>query len=164
VSSVRLANVADLDLLVRHRRGMFEDMGRDSAQQIAEHDTRYGPWALAAIEDGTMVGFIAEEAGRVVASGCLWLQPRQPSPRRPGLHVPYFLSMFTERDCRRQGHAEVITRAAMDWAREHGFGQIVLHASDMGRGLYERLGFKRTWEMEVAIPPVSEPAPLKDVP
>lgn len=164
MSRVRLATVDDLELLVRHRRGMFEDMGRDSTEQIAEHDTRYGPWARERILDGTLVGFIAEEAGRAVASGCLWLQPRQPSPRRAGLLVPYYLSVFTERDCRRKGHAEAVTNAAIAWARDNGHGQIVLHASEMGRGLYEKMGFKRTWEMELAIPPAPAHAPLKDSP
>jgi hypothetical protein len=35
----------------------------------------------------------------------------------------------------------------MDWSREQGFDRVVLHASDAGRPLYEKIGFKPTNEM-----------------
>lgn len=160
--SIRRGTLNDLTLLVRHRSEMFVDMKRDTPAQILDQDLRYEPWAREHMQDGTLVAFIAQQAGRAVASGCVWLQPRQPSPRRAGEYMPYLLSMFTERDCRRQGHAKAIVQAALDWARAEGYGSLVLHASEMGRAMYEVFGFRRTWEMEIAIPPADASQQLKD--
>jgi hypothetical protein len=38
------------------------------------------------------------------------------------------------------------------WAREHGVGSVVLHASDEGRTLYEQIGFVATNEMRYTGP------------
>lgn len=162
MTAVRLATTDDVPLLLRHRRCMFEDMAKYVREQIDVHDGVYEPWAREGLQAAWLIGFIAEHQGCVAASACLWLRPRQPSPGPGGPTMPYLLSMFTERDCRRQGHAEAIVRAALAWAVEHGFPTVNLHASDMGRGLYEKLGFARTWEMEIALPPAATPSSLKD--
>jgi len=40
-----------------------------------------------------------------------------------------------------------IIERIIDWTREQGIDSLVLHASDEGRALYERLGFIATTEM-----------------
>jgi len=45
-------------------------------------------------------------------------------------------------DARRRGVGEALTRAACDRLRERGAQTILLFATDMGRPLYERLGFE----------------------
>ena len=57
------------------------------------------------------------------------------------------LGMFTEPAWRGKGIARRIVQAAMRWSRERGYPRITLHASKMGRPVYEKLGFERTWEM-----------------
>jgi GNAT superfamily N-acetyltransferase len=147
--SVRLATVDDLPLLIRHRRGMLEDMGRYPAEDFDQHDRDYEPWARERFVNGQLVGFIVEEAGRIVASGCLWLKERQPVPGFSGGRVPYLMSVFTERDCRNQGHGAALTKAALEWARARNYPLVALHASTAGRSTYEKLGFQRTWEMQL---------------
>ncbi len=44
---------------------------------------------------------------------------------------------------RRQGVGELLTRAAIDWLTERGAGTVLLYATDMGRPVYERIGFAR---------------------
>jgi GNAT superfamily N-acetyltransferase len=44
---------------------------------------------------------------------------------------------------RRQGVGELLTRAAIDWLHEHGAETVLLYATDMGRPVYERVGFER---------------------
>lgn len=149
MTSIRPATLDDLPLLIRHRRGMLEDMGRYPAAWFDEHDRNYAAWARERLANGQLVGFIAEDAGRVVASGCLWLKERQPVPGFPGGRVPYLMSVFTERDCRKQGHAAALTQAALDWAKARNYPLVALHASSDGRSTYEKLGFQRTWEMQL---------------
>jgi GNAT superfamily N-acetyltransferase len=138
---IRTATLRDLALLVRHRRGMFADLGVEST---ASDDRRYRAWARAHLKSGTLVGFIAGKA----SSGCVWLQPVQPRPGGKS-HVPYLLSMYTEPEWRGRGLATRIVGAAMRWCRARGFARMSLHASTMGRRVYTKLGWKRTWEMKV---------------
>ncbi len=57
------------------------------------------------------------------------------------------LNVFTEPAWRRRGLAELLMRHILDWARQERLDRLVLHASDDGRPLYERLGFAATNEM-----------------
>ena len=144
---VRAATVRDLGLLVRHRRGMFEEMGEKNKRALDRHDRMYRSWARTRLRRAELAGFIAEVNGVAAASGCVWLQARQPRPDSDGRGVPYLLSMFTERAYRGKGLATRIVKAAHAWCRKHRHHRISLHASEMGRGVYQKLGYERTWEM-----------------
>ena len=54
------------------------------------------------------------------------------------------MNVFTEKEWRRSGLAELVMRVMLEWSRENGVASVVLHASSMGRGLYERLGFVKS--------------------
>jgi GNAT superfamily N-acetyltransferase len=55
--------------------------------------------------------------------------------------------MFTEPDHRGRGLAARIVKEAIAWARKSGYPRLSLHASDMGKGVYHKLGFRATREM-----------------
>jgi GNAT superfamily N-acetyltransferase len=62
---------------------------------------------------------------------------------------PYLLSMYTEPSYRGKGLASMIVKESKKWARKRGYTWMTLHASKAGRKVYTKLGWKRTWEMEV---------------
>jgi GNAT superfamily N-acetyltransferase len=62
------------------------------------------------------------------------------------------LNVWTEPRWRRQGVAESLMEAVLGWARAERLDRLVLHASEAGRPLYERLGFVRTNEMRYTHP------------
>jgi hypothetical protein len=43
----------------------------------------------------------------------------------------------------------MVVSKAIEWSRKQGYGRLMLHASDMGRKVYSKFGFKRTWEMRL---------------
>ena len=57
------------------------------------------------------------------------------------------LNVFTEPEWRRHGIAARLIKTIIEWSREQRLDGLVLHASDEGRALYERLGFVSTNEM-----------------
>jgi len=57
------------------------------------------------------------------------------------------LNVYTEPEWRRRGVAEALMREVIRWAREQRLDRLVLHASEQGRPLYQRLGFAATNEM-----------------
>ncbi|MGQ0535659.1 MAG: GNAT family N-acetyltransferase [Methanobacteriota archaeon] len=149
---LRRATLRDLDTLVAHRRRMWEDMGyrgRGYADDHAGGDRVYRRWLATRMRSGKVVAWAVTDAGRVVASGCLWLQEVQPRPGYDGPWQPYLLSMFTEPTHRGRGLATKIVRESMRWAKTRGFPKLSLHASKFGLPIYEKLGFKRTWEMKL---------------
>jgi GNAT superfamily N-acetyltransferase len=152
VVRVRLATVEDLDVLVRHRRKMFEEISDASPAELDSVDRVYRRWACTRLRSGRYVGFVVEtRGGRIPASGALWLMPLPPRPRTRGGVAPYLMSMYTEREDRGRGHASRVVRAALEWAKAHGYPIVILHASDEGKGIYERAGFRGTSEMRLRL-------------
>ncbi len=148
--TVRQATVKDVDVLVRQRRLMWENMGVRDKRVLDEADPVFRMWAVRELRAGSLKAWLARgRDGRVVGGGCLWLQPVQPQPGVSKMVQPYLLSMFTEPGFRGKGVASRIVGEAVEWCKMNGFSWVVLHASKMGRGLYRGLGFKRAWEMEL---------------
>jgi len=64
---------------------------------------------------------------------------------RQGLIV----NVFTEPEWRRRGLARLLMEQIIAWSRGQHLDGLVLHTSDDGRVLYERLGFVPTTEMSL---------------
>jgi GNAT superfamily N-acetyltransferase len=158
VFSIRLATPADAALIAHHRVRMFQDMGQlppaavDPLREAAEN------FLAEALARGEYVGWLLApeaEPDKVVAGAGVQLRRALPHPIDPGSgevgvasgRHGIVLNVFTEPDWRRQGLAERLMRQILDWARDQGLDRLVLHASEQGRGLYQRLGFVATNEM-----------------
>jgi GNAT superfamily N-acetyltransferase len=137
---------------------MFQDMGQLPAAacdplRAAAEDVMAG-----ALARGEYVGWLLvteAEPDRVVAGAGVQLRSALPHPVdlgggeigvAAGRHG-IVLNVFTEPDWRRQGLAEQLMRHVLAWAREQRLDRLLLHASEDGRGLYQRLGFVATNEM-----------------
>ena len=152
--TLRLATIDDIPALVNHRRRMFEDM--DTLKGITHDragldamDVTYAAILRYEIPAGSTKAWVIDDNGVIAASGALkftdWL------PRPDGLRrgLVYVHSVYTVPDYRRQGLARLILHAMIDYCRDNGWPRISLHASELGRGLYEDLGFKPTNEMRL---------------
>ena len=146
------AGMDEVDIILKHRLGMFGDMYPDLGKEIEASKEETHRWILEQLSNGNLVGFIVRNGvGQVAGSGCLWIKKEQPNPTHPRLEAPYLLSMFTEKNFRRQGVARLIVKTAMEWSREHGYDRINLHATEVGKPLYEELGFRPTNEMQLKL-------------
>lgn len=149
---VRRATLKDTQELVHQRRAMWEALGVKGKAEHDRADRIYGRWVRSRMKNERLVGWIAEKRdGTVAGGGCVWLQEVQPRPHRKGTLQPYLLSMYTEPEFRGHGVATKVVEAAIDWTKKQGYERLQLHASEMGRGVYKRLGFARTWEMRFNI-------------
>jgi GNAT superfamily N-acetyltransferase len=59
------------------------------------------------------------------------------------------VNVYTEPAYRRQGLARELMKKVMEWCAREGVETVILHASEEGRPLYERLGFEATNEMRL---------------
>jgi len=154
-ATVRIAAAKDLDLLVRHRRAMWEAIADIPTRDLDAADDVYRRWVRTRMRSRRFVGFVVDGRSMPVASGCVWLMDAQPRPGWKTTSAAYLLSMFTEPGHREEGHATRIVRAAIRWAKARGVPVMLLHASDFGEPVYRRLGFKRTREMRRVLVPRS---------
>ena len=149
------ATAADAGALARHRAEMFRDMGELPAGLYDTLIDAARAYLTQAVTDGRYVGWVAQlDAGSREIIGGAGLQLRELLPRPDvarerlvrgpqGLIV----NVYTERAWRRKGVADALMRELLQWCLGHGIESVVLHASDDGRPLYEKLGFRPTNEM-----------------
>jgi GNAT superfamily N-acetyltransferase len=145
---LRPAGLADLDVLVAHRRAMWAAIGGFTGAELDGEGPVYRRWMRRMFRERRFLAWIAEDArGRPIGSGAVWLMEGQPRPGEVNGYRPYILSMYTAPGHRGEGIASTIVRTAVRFAKDHGYRRITLHASEMGRPIYRRLGFERGWEM-----------------
>jgi GNAT superfamily N-acetyltransferase len=156
---VRLATPADADTIAWHRARMFHDMGDVPPELFDEFRVK----AKVAIEKmlalGEYIGWLASPDGasdNIIGGAGLQLQRALPRPfasvagtKVSDGRLGVIINVFTEPEWRRRGVAEKLLRRTIEWARAEHVDRIILHASDEGRSLYERLGFVVSNEMRL---------------
>jgi len=154
---VRQADAADIPLLAHQRAAMFRDMGQLAAHLEEPLEQATAAWLREALPRGEYLAWVAEEKGtpgRVFGGAGAQLRPILPRPR-PGVDdlelgpEAIVLNVYVEPAWRRRGVAEALMRAVLGALAERAIRRVVLHASDEGRRLYERLGFLATNEMRL---------------
>lgn len=149
---VRRAGKRDIAALVRHRVEMFRSMRPVGPRELAVIAEATRKHLAVALPKGEYVGWVAEAGGAVVAGvGVIprYLMPRPGAPKG-GLEA-YVLNVFTEEGHRRRGLSSRLMREAIVWARRKRFSLVRLHASPMGRPVYEALGFEDRPEMRLML-------------
>jgi ribosomal protein S18 acetylase RimI-like enzyme len=97
------------------------------------------------------------DAPAVIAGAGVQLRRILPRPRdgAGGLELgpeAIVLNVYVEHEWRRRGVGDALMRTLLDALAARGIRRIVLHASEHGRRLYERLGFAQTNEMRFTPP------------
>lgn len=147
---IREATSSDIPILLRHRRLMWWDMGRRDETALGVMGKAATEYFTQALPQGSYRGFLAiDPSGEVIGGGGIVISPwpsvlGQAHPRRAMI-----LNLYVEREHRRQGVANVLMKRMIAWCRQNGFCNVALHASEDGRALYERLGFRPTNEMRL---------------
>jgi len=167
------ATAADIPVITRHRVAMFRDM--NELQSGAEDAlARAAAECLAkALPLGEYLGWVARStasASAVIGGAGVQLRAMLPRPRPGGAELEVgpeavVLNVYVEPSWRRRGVAEALMRSVLADLETRGVRRVVLHASDAGRRLYERLGFVPTTEMRLTAPgtPAGAGQPTPDV-
>ena len=140
---VREATDRDADVLVRHRIGMFTDMGL--ALDAPALDAAFRVWLVEHMAAGTYRAWLVEAEDRsVAAGGGISILPWPPGPSYMGNAIAMVYNVYTEPAHRRRGLARLIMETIHTWAAGHGIASVALNASDHGRPLYESMGYQVT--------------------
>ncbi len=138
---------------------MFLDMGKPDDERMQRLVAAFIPWVARALAGGTYIGWIVEDAtGAVVGGAGLLLVEWPPHFRDPNTIRGYILNVWTHPDHRRKGIARGLMQAIMAEARQREIRVLTLHASDEGKVVYEKLGFRQSREMMFVQPEEESPA------
>jgi GNAT superfamily N-acetyltransferase len=159
--AIRLATIADAALIATHRARMFQDMGDLPPEPFETLREKSLISLRALLARGEYIGWLAlpvQDLGIVAGGAGVQIRHVLPHPLTrskgaktiaQGRHA-IILNVFTEPEWRRQGVALLLLRRIIEWSRDERLDSLVLHSSEAGRSLYERLGFVRTNEMRLA--------------
>lgn len=146
--TTREATPADAALITAHRHAMFAEMGKYAPESLKRMDPHVTPWLERMMTAGRYVGWVVEEDGKPAASAGFFELDWPPHPLDPaGTARGYLLNFWVEPAYRRRGVARALVREAVAESRRRGLRVSVLHASDAGRPVYEREGFRASSEM-----------------
>lgn len=157
---IREATVADIALLAGHRAAMFRDMGKLAPDAEAPLIRASADYLGEALPRGEYLAWLAQTTGSpptVIGGAGVQLRRILPRPASAGGGVELgpeaiVLNVYVEPAWRRRGVADALMRTVLSALARLQIRRIVLHASDEGRGLYERLGFVPTNEMRFEPP------------
>jgi len=159
---IRFATVEDAAVIGWHRARMFQDMGLVPDELFESFRTQALDRIGRALASGEYFGWLVSLSAapqKVIAGAGVILSEVPPFPRRQkngeitiaearrGLIV----NVFTEPEWRRRGIAKLLMEQIISWSRSQNLDDLVLHASEHARALYEQLGFTLTEEMRLAI-------------
>jgi ribosomal protein S18 acetylase RimI-like enzyme len=146
--TTRTATVADAALIAAHRFRMFAEMGKSERSSLEEMRRNFVPWVERMLASGNYVGWIVMDGERQAASGGFFELDWPPHPLDPSAgHRGYLLNFWVEPEYRGRGLARLLVREGLAESKRRGLRVTTLHASDAGRRVYEKMGFKKTSEM-----------------
>lgn len=138
----RLSTPADVDFLTAERlRFIKVDENHENYEEIRQNCRAFFEKGLA---DGTCEAMIAEEDGRCIGTAIAFYYLSVPSSRNHTGKNAYLTSVFVEESHRRRGIGSEMIRQIVRRAQAYGCVNIMLTATEMGRPMYEKLGFVRT--------------------
>lgn len=141
-----VATLEELPRIVEIKVAMFEEAGHadllaDHAESIVLRD--YQQLYL----ESTAIHFVARDKGQIVASVGAFIKSDLPFRYFSPATYGFIGDVFTENAYRGRGISTMLNSEALIWLKDNGVVMVRLLASDAGRPIYERLGFRATDEM-----------------
>lgn len=141
-----LATTTDIRQLVAMKLTMFAESGHadllaNNAKELIEADY------VALYKSERAQHFVAKSGAEIVSCTGAFLKSELPFRYFRQPLQGFIGDVYTYPSYRGRGLASQLARIAMDWLTCHGAPMIRLLASDMGRPIYEKLGFQASDEM-----------------
>ena len=139
---IRLAVPADIPQLCRLRLAYFdEEFGTLPEDKIAAIKTHLPVYFSQHLGSGCIAVVAEAEDGQLVSNALLTVIEKPANPFFPCGRSGYVLGVFTDPAYRGQGLATQIMTQILAEAKRLALDTVTLSASDMGKGIYEKLGF-----------------------
>lgn len=138
----RKADKQDIEALVNLRVAFLGEVNGAEFERMKdrlfEENRRYFQQAIA---EDTFVAWMALNGGEIVATTGLTLYEAPPTFSCVNGKIGYISNVYTLPRYRAQGIASKLMERLMAEAKDRGCTKVVLNATDMGRPVYEKIGF-----------------------
>ena len=149
---IKKATVEDVHEIVKLRRIMFESMGYTNKNQLEKADISAERYFYESFQNKSFHGWVAKTAaGNIISTVGAVIDQHPPGPSNLSGKIAYIMNLCTIHEYRRQGIACELMKTAIEWIKQNDLSVISLHSTDMGRKLYEQLGFTNTNEMRLIV-------------
>jgi GNAT superfamily N-acetyltransferase len=151
----RKATLADLDELVRLRIEFLKEVQKAETRQYSEEElkTSLRAYLSESMQNDVFVAWLAIVNDEIVATSGLCFFQITPGFTLIDGKIAYILNIYTLPRWRGKGVGKQVFDHILQEAIARGYKRISLHASDDGRPVYEKFGFRATHdEMELRLP------------
>jgi GNAT superfamily N-acetyltransferase len=112
----------------------------------------------ATLATGEFQAWLATANGQIVGTSGLVYMSRPPSYNNLSGRDAYIMNMYTLPAWRGRGIGTALFQQVLDEIRTSGSGKVLLHATEQGRALYEKFGFRISdGEVEMTLKVVAAP-------
>lgn len=146
---IRMANIDDVNSIVKMKISLFKEFKKE----IEDYDwDKYSQALKCYYNEGLLnekvVAFLAEDKGNTIAISIIYFYDICPTLNNLDGKLAMITDMYTVPEYRNKGIGYNLLNNIMEHTKKLGYKKVTLHATDSGRILYEKYGFKdRTGEM-----------------
>jgi GNAT superfamily N-acetyltransferase len=141
--TIRRATLDDVAVLARMRVALFRDMGElHAGEESGPLMQAMRDYLTAELPAGRFLAWLALDDAEPIGCGGLVFVQKPPSPGNLTGREAYLMNMYTVPEWRGRGIATQLMATILDCVRESGVTSVRLHATEQGRAIYERAGFR----------------------
>lgn len=137
---IRRATIKDLDILIKNRIKFVSDIGRIPSPEVFSEST--SNYFKNHIEKDDLIIWLAVDKDEIVATVELSIYEIMPTLSSMCGKTGYLLNVWTDENYRRQGLATMLLNNTIEDSKKAGVMNISLKATEQGKPVYEKLGFK----------------------
>jgi len=140
---IRVATIDDIDKLVELRIKLLNEANKN----IGNYDWNKYSQVLEAfyydnLSSGRVLGFLAEENKTIVAMSMICFYTITPLLYNLGGKMALITDMYTIPEYRNKGLGMSLLNNIMEFAQKLGYLKVISNATDSGKKLYEKYGFR----------------------
>ncbi|TSB47737.1 GNAT family N-acetyltransferase [Alkalicoccobacillus porphyridii] len=137
--NIRKATEADIDSLVALRKIQLVDEGISPDKDI---DTELYEFFTNKLKDNSLIQLVVEDQDKMIACGAIMIYDFPPSYTNQTGKKAYITNMYTADSYRGKGIASKLLNMLIDETKQQGISKMWLGASQLGRPIYQKFGFK----------------------
>jgi len=138
----RMATEDDIDNLIAARFDYFEVEKWETTPELKKSiESALWKYFTKNLNNDFFAALIEDENGKICSLSFLAIAERPANPFYPTGRVGLFQNVLTYPEHRRKGYAKKVLNVLLDIAKRQNLSFVELCASDMGKPMYEKMGF-----------------------
>jgi len=143
----RKANLHDAEELAKIRCQLLKEIADTSKTKLSQKELNdlkeaNKSYFNSALKDDSFAAWLALHGDKIIATSGLSFSVVPPYPKCLDGKAAYIMNMYTLKDYQKQGIGTELLKRIVEEAKIRGYKKITLNATETGRKLYEKFGFK----------------------